>query len=355
MSKRVLVAMSGGVDSAVAALLMQQQGYEVIGITMQLWQGSRNSKSCCAHTDITDARTVADKLNIPHYVLNYEQEFKAGVVDYFAREYFAGRTPNPCVMCNSKLKFNHLIHKAEALQADYVATGHYAQCVQDKDGIALLRAHDRRKDQSYFLFDLQRKFLTKIIFPLADLTKEQVRELARQHQLCNAEKSESQDLCFAAKGSYDKFLAQHYPTAERIAGNFVSTSGQKLGAHQGVHHYTIGQRRGLGIAAGERRYVTDISPDSGDVVLGKQSDLRTQSLMLRRTNLLVDNLPDSCAVVTRYHGNSIACKVDKCEQGWQLELDTATTTAAPGQAAVLYQGDQVIGGGIITRSQGHGL
>ena len=345
---RVLVAMSGGVDSSVAALLLHQQGHEVIGLTMQLWQGDRQGgKGCCSHTDINDARTVAEALGFPHYVLNYEQEFKTQVVDYFADEYFAGRTPNPCVMCNSKLKFSHLMQKAKSLHAQYIATGHYAKMSSVKEQPALLRADDQRKDQSYFLFSLQQQYLPKLLFPLATKTKAEVRALARQHDICNAEKEESQDICFVNGGNYSMFLQKNYPTYEKTTGDFVSRTGEVLGKHQGIHHFTVGQRRGLGVALGERRYVIDIDKDKGQVVLGSYADLQQQHVYLGRINWLVDEPVSHCEVVTRYHGASIPCKIKQLSTDkWQLTL-AAKALASPGQAAVLYQDDRVLGGGFI--------
>ncbi len=345
--KRVLVAMSGGVDSSVAALLLRRQGYEVIGMTMQLWHGGVSGKGCCSHTDITDARLVAARLDIPHYVLNYEREFRTQVVDYFAAEYFQGRTPNPCVLCNSKLKFSHLLQKADALQADFVATGHYAS-VQKREGEwVLCRAADRDKDQSYFLFGLRRAWLPRLLFPLHALHKAEVRVLGREAGLINADKRESQDICFVGKKNYASFLHNNY-SVPAARGNFKTTQGEVLGKHQGVHRYTVGQRKGLGLARGKRQYVTAIDSRSGDVTVGSSDELQQLKICLHQMRWLSDRPVEGAAqVVTRYHGQAVNCTVASTDkEGCLLHLNTALT-APPGQAAVLYRDTQVLGGGFI--------
>lgn len=350
---RVLVAMSGGIDSSVAALLLQQKGYEVIGVTMQLWHESGGGKSCCSHTDITDARLVAGQLGIPHYVLDYEQEFKSTVVDYFAAEYHRGRTPNPCVMCNSKLKFNHLLQKADALGAGWIATGHYAGIEMDGAGApALVRAVDRTKDQSYFLGSLKREYLPRIKFPLHTLTKSQVREIGRKYSLPNADKRESQDICFVGGKSYTAFLQKNYPTVPK-RGFFKTATGEVLGEHQGVHRYTVGQRKGLGVAFSARRYVTAIDSDSGDITLGEHADLTQQEIFVNKVNWLGDRQVDRAAtVVTRYHGEPAVCEIRPCSHSGEyvVRLDRRTL-AAPGQAAVFYQDERVLGGGFICHAR----
>lgn len=350
---RVLVAMSGGIDSSVAALLLQQEGYEVIGVTMQLWHESGTGKSCCSHTDITDARLVAGQLGVPHYVFDYEQEFKSAVVDYFAAEYYEGRTPNPCVLCNSKLKFNHLMQKADALEAKWIATGHYAGVERGSTGEStLVRAVDKAKDQSYFLGSLRREYLPRLKFPLRTLTKTQVREIGRKHDLPNADKRESQDICFVGGKGYTKFLQENYATTPK-KGLFKTVTGEVLGEHQGIHRYTVGQRKGLGVAFSTRRYVIAIDSHNGDITLGEYTDLAQQEIFVDKVNWLGDRRTDrATTVVTRYHGEPAVCEIHPCSGSGKYAVQlTRKTLAAPGQAAVFYQDEQVLGGGFICRAR----
>jgi tRNA-specific 2-thiouridylase len=361
---RVVAAMSGGVDSCVAAALLLGQGYEVIGITMQLWnqhagksEGKERFGSCCSLSDVHDARVAAHALGIPHYVVNYEDEFKTGVVDYFAAEYKAGRTPNPCVMCNSRLKFDHLIHRAEALGADWVATGHYAQVVHDPAGgpSKLYAGKDPKKDQSYFLFDVRQDYLRRALFPLGGLTKPEVRQIARDMGIATAEKHESQEICFVTGKRYTDFLAEHYPEVTVLHGDIVSRSGEVLGRHEGIHLFTVGQRKGLGAIGGATPlYVAEIHAETRRVVVDTLENLKVVGFALEQPNWLVpaDEVTEArvLTVAVRYHAKKVACRVARRADGTtEVLLAEPARWVTPGQAAVLYDDEQVIGGGFIAR------
>lgn len=361
---RVVVAMSGGVDSCVAAAMLKEQGYEVIGITMQLWnhaEGDLGSEqrfdSCCSLSDVHDARRAADKLGIPHYVVNYEREFRRGVVDYFAKEYSLGRTPNPCVMCNSKLKFDHLVERARALGADWVATGHYAQVEHLPGGSVLRRGLDPRKDQSYFLFDVRPDYLAKALFPLGGLSKPEVRAKAEALGLHVAQKHESQEICFVSGKRYTDFLEQHYPktTADK-KGAIVDRSGKVLGQHDGIYKFTVGQRKGLGDSIGHAaKYVLAIDAATNRVIVDDIEHLASQSLVIENCNWLVDpqaltDESEGLAIMLRYHAPLMACRIerlDNTQTTYAVLLAEPARWVTPGQAAVLYQGDRVVGGGFI--------
>ncbi len=354
---RVVVAMSGGVDSSVTAAMLKDRGYDVVGISMQLYdhgeKGEKRFDSCCSLTDLHDARKVAHRIGIPHYIVNYEKEFRDGVIDYFAEEYAQGRTPNPCVMCNSKLKFDHLLEKATALDAEWVATGHFAQVVHFADGrpSQLFRGSDPKKDQSYFLFSVHRDFLKRALFPLADLTKEEVREYARKLNLHTSEKKESQEICFVTSKRYTDFLEQEYPERMQGPGDIVDRDGNVLGRHLGIYKYTVGQRRGLDIGSEIPKYVYAIRPEKNQVVVGDLDELATDQLRITNVNWLED--PEiACGmdlqVVTRYHARPIPVDIEVDGPNSALiRMGERAKWVSPGQAAVLYSGNRVLGGGFI--------
>ena len=363
---RVVAAMSGGVDSCVAAAMLLEQGYEVIGITMQLWNhagdGTERFDSCCSLTDVHDARQAAHKLGIPHYVVNYEREFKTGVVDYFAAEYAAGRTPNPCVMCNSKLKFDHLVERARALGAEWVATGHFARVVHHNDGRAseLYTGRDDKKDQSYFLFDMRPENLARAIFPLGDMTKAEVRAAAANLGLHTAEKHESQEICFVTNGRYTDFLAKHYPevTTGR-GGDIVDRAGSILGQHEGIHLFTVGQRKGLGALGPEAKHVAEIDADNNRIVVDDLENLKVSSFNVARVNWLVPQAELRSdrvyTVMVRYRAKTVVCRVVPDPEDsnlWQVLLAEPARWVTPGQAAVFYDNDRVVGGGFIAKLRG---
>ena len=338
--------MSGGVDSSVAAALLVEQGYDVIGITMRLWTEARpedytGRSQCCAIEDIGDARRVAQRLGIPHYTLNLERPFRRFVVDQFIDEYAHGRTPNPCLNCNTFIKFDAFLERARALGADWIATGHYARTATGPDGRPqLLRGVDRDKDQSYFLYTLRPKALAMTRFPVGDLQKSEVRAAAERHRLAVADKPESADICFVPGGDYRAVVSTK--VADR-PGLMLDTEGREVGRHQGVQHFTIGQRKGLQIGGGgERRFVTGIDAETNVVTIGSADDLLVERIELSDVRWLARPV-DRLLVQLRYRSAPISARLN----GSQLLLDEPAQAVASGQAAVFYDGDLVLGGGTV--------
>jgi tRNA-specific 2-thiouridylase len=357
MASRVILAMSGGVDSSVSAVLLKEQGYEVIGLFMRTGTHGAESdarpdrkKGCCSAIDASDARRVADKLDIPFYALDFEREFDR-IIDYFADEYLAGRTPNPCVVCNNWLKFGKLWSFGKQLSADYIATGHYARILREPDGEpALYRAVDPQKDQSYVLHGIRRSVLPHLLFPIGAYRKEEVRELARKHGLGVAEKPDSVEICFVPDGDHAGLIRRRRPDLD-TAGTVVDPEGNVLGEHDGFERFTIGQRKGLGIATDRKRYVLEIVPESHTVVLGDKGDLLSARLRASAVNWLIEPPtvePLRCATKIRYRHTAAKAKVlATADGGAQVEFDEEQSAITAGQAVVFYDGDRVLGGGTI--------
>jgi len=356
--KRVVVAMSGGVDSSTAAALLKEQGYDVIGISMQLWDYTEGEKdrpgSCCSLDDLYDARRVCDKLNVPFYVVNFEETFSKAVVDYFVEGYLKGETPNPCLKCNQVLKFEVLLRKALELEADFLATGHYARVVYDNNRgrYLLLRGKDLSKDQSYFLFTMTQKQLSKIIFPLGDLTKADVRKLANKFGLNVAEKKDSQEICFAPE-DYPSFIAKYAVHSADTKGEIVDLNGNILGMHQGLYRYTIGQRRGIGVTRGEPLYVLKIDMQKNQLVVGPEQGLFSNSLIAKETNWIGITCPSAeleALVRIRYRHKGVEAHVAPLDGNRvEVRFKKPEKSVTPGQAVVFYKEDEVIGGGWIER------
>ncbi len=351
---RVVVAMSGGVDSSVAAALLKEAGHEVVGLSMQLYdqqQGEVRFGSCCTLDDLYDARRVAHRLGFPHYIVNFEREFNDEVIANFVREYTAGRTPIPCVHCNSDLKFATLLDRAEGLGATIVATGHYARVERGADGhVMLKRGVDRAKDQSYFLFSLTGAQLARAMFPVGNLTKPQVREEARRLGLGVSEKKDSYEICFVPDGDYASFVSRHAPETLG-AGIITDQSGRVVGRHDGTHHFTIGQRKGLRLSSPVPLYVVDIEPASRRVTVGPREALERTTLQASDVNWIAGAPPPAAIradVQIRYrHHEAPAHVIPIGSDQVQVRFDEPQVAITPGQATVFYDGDVVLGGGWI--------
>jgi tRNA-specific 2-thiouridylase len=365
---RIAVAMSGGVDSSAAAAILKEQGHDLVGFTMQLWNQRRGisvdehgeplPSRCCSLDDVYDARRVAEELGFPFYVLNLERDFERDVVQPFVASYLNGETPIPCVSCNSRLKFASLDRLATSLGCEKVATGHYARVEYDQatNRYRLLRGRNLRKDQSYFLWELTQDQLSRAMFPLGEMSKPEVREVARQHCLAVAEKEESQEICFVPDGDYAGFIDRYLAAenaAERIphAGDLVDSVGTSIGRHKGIHHYTIGQRRGIGVAAEAPLYVTAIDAARNRVVVGSQQDLLSTEFTAAGVNWIAFDYPTQAVraeVRVRYRHQAAAATITSLENGSvRVNFDEPQRAITPGQATVFYRDDEVIGGGWI--------
>lgn len=352
---RVLAAMSGGVDSSVAAALMEQEGHEVTGVTLKLWQGPDGeapTHGCCTVSDSEDARRVAARLDIPYYVFDYTDDFAEAVVDPFVDDYRRGRTPNPCVECNRSIKFSILLEEAARLDCDLLVTGHYARVRQEEGRWKLRRGVDRDKDQSYVLHMLGQDELSRTRFPVGEMTKTRTRQIAAELGLRNADKRDSYEICFV-RGDYRNFVTQAAPDTLR-PGRIVDTSHKVLGEHRGVANFTVGQRRGLGVAVGAPRYVVELDPHTSTVVIGSARELETGAIEVERVSWVSGAPPAGrdCLVQIRAHGEPVKAQLGAYKAGtdrWTVTLTDSERGAAPGQAAVFYRDDEVLGGGTIAR------
>ena len=355
---RVVVGMSGGVDSSVAAWLLKEQGYDVIGVTMQIWQDEdacsvEENGGCCGLSAVEDARRVAAVLDIPYYVMNFKDEFRNRVIDYFNAEYLNGRTPNPCIACNRYVKWEALLNRSLSIGAEYIATGHYARIEQLENGrYALRRASVPGKDQTYALYNLTQEQLKRTLMPDGDYSKEQIRRFAAELGLQVADKPDSQDICFVPDGDYASFIEK--TTGKKIpGGNFVTPEGKILGRHRGIIHYTVGQRKGLGLALGYPAFVLEIRPETNEVVIGTYEESLTRVLKADQLNFMaVSDLKEPRRVFAkiRYNHKGAWCTVEKTgEDEITCVFEEPIRAVTPGQAVVLYDGEYVLGGGTIQR------
>ncbi len=350
--KRVVVGMSGGVDSSVAAYLLLKEGYEVIGVTMQIWQSDYES-GCCGLSAVEDARAVCNKLNIPYYVLNFRQVFKEQVIDYFVDEYLSGRTPNPCIACNTFVKWEALLNRALQLEADGIATGHYARLEVHPVTHRLTLRPTKQKDQTYALYGLTQEQLSRTLMPVGNYSKEDVRAIAKELSLPVADKPDSQEICFVPDKDYGGFISQ-YTGNEYPAGDYVDVTGKVLGCHKGIHNYTIGQRKGLGVALGEPMYVKHIDVEKNQVVLCRDEDLFTRELLANNVNLMaydkIHGTMEAYAKI-RYAHKPAKCLVSMENNLLRCEFAEPQRAVTPGQAVVVYKDDYLICGGTIVYSK----
>lgn len=358
MSKaKVVVGMSGGVDSSVAAWLLKEQGYEVIGVTMQIWQDEDNqiqeeNGGCCGLSAVEDARRVAWDLEIPYYVMNFKEEFKSNVINYFVDEYQKGRTPNPCIACNRYVKWESLLKRSMDIGAEFIATGHYAQIEKLENGrFALKKSVTAAKDQTYALYNLTQFQLSHTLMPVGAYSKDQIRELAKGLHLEVAHKPDSQEICFIPDHDYAGFIEES--TGRKAAeGNFVDLDGQVIGRHKGITHYTVGQRKGLGLSMGQPVFVVEIRPETNEVVIGKGNDVFSDTLRADKLNwMAIEGLEGRemrLSAKIRYSHKGAMCTVKEVENGLvECRFDEPQRAITPGQAVVFYQGDYVVGGGTI--------
>lgn len=354
--QKVVIGMSGGVDSSVAAFLLKKQGYDVVGVTMQIWQDEASyvqeeNGGCCGLSAVDDARRVANQIGIPYYVMNFKDSFKENVIDYFVQDYLDGKTPNPCIACNRHVKWESLLKRSLDIGADYIATGHYARIVQLENGRwALKKSATAAKDQTYALYNLTQHQLSHTLMPVGEYTKDEIREIAKEINLRIANKPDSQEICFIPDNNYAGFIEES--TGKKpVPGNFIDMQGNVIGTHKGIIHYTIGQRKGLNLALGKPAFVVEIRPETNEVVIGDNQDVFYDTLYANQLNFMsIEELDGTMKVVgkIRYSHQGAPCTVEKVDKDIvKVVFDEPVRAITPGQAVVFYDGDIVVGGGTI--------